>query len=100
MSADEDVLGMVLLLGLSGVAAVALVGSALLALGRRRRTTDDAPRAAEAAVTTDAPLLARRARRLSRTPVDDDPILASLGIGRTARTRKPDPERAKKKDGS
>lgn len=79
-----------LLLGLSGVAAVALFGSAVLILGRRRRTRDGAALATQLATQLAARRgagseagRARRARRLARAQLDDDPILASLGIGRS-----------------
>lgn len=94
VSADDDLRGVALLLGLSGVAAMALVGSALLALGRRRRTAA----APDATVTADAAVTARRAKRLARAArLDDDPILASLGIGRTRSTDTSDPNRTKRK---
>ena len=95
VSANDELFGFgVLLLALSGMAAVTLVGSALLVIGRRRR-----PAAAPEA--TEPVIIARRASRLARAArLDDDPILASLGIGRTRSTRPADPERTKPKDAS
>jgi hypothetical protein len=95
VSANDGLFGFgVLLIALSGMAAVALVGSAILVVGRRRR-----PAAAPAA--TEPVMISRRASRLARAArLDDDPILASLGIGRTRSTRPADPERTKPKDAS
>lgn len=94
VSANDGLFGSVLLIALSGMAAVALVGSAILVVGRRRR-----PAAAPAA--TEPVMISRRASRLARAArLDDDPILASLGIGRTRSTRPADPERTKPKDAS
>jgi hypothetical protein len=93
---DDDLLGSALLLGLSGLAATALVGSAFLVVGRRRRTAE----APDAPVTADARVTARRARRVARAArLDDDPILASLGIGRTRSGGPAEPGRSKSKDG-
>jgi hypothetical protein len=97
VSADDDLPAAVLLLGLSGVAAMALVGSALMVLARRRRAAE----APDATVTADAPMISRRAKRLARAAtLDDDPILASLGIGRTRSTDSSRPKRTKSKGGS
>ncbi len=103
VASDDHLPGMVLLLGLSGAAAVALAGSALLMAGRRRRTAERPALAAQATAGPDVAGMARRARRLARARHDEDPIIASLGIGRTrppanpARSRT---ERSKPKDGS
>ncbi len=71
----EGGVGQVLAIGLTGVAAVALVGLAVL-LARRRR---------EAEPTRAAPSLAaakRRRSRLAGVQLPDDPIVAALGLGR------------------
>jgi len=91
---DEDVLSElprndfvrgVLLVGLAGVAAIALIGSALLLAGRRRRPSE------EPAVTQDATaaVLEQRTLRRGRVRLQDDPIVAALGVGRDARPRRP-----------
>jgi hypothetical protein len=85
----------VLMIGLGGVAAVAIIGSAFLLATRRRasRATsraagDGTPTAASDA--TDA-ALERRTLRRARMRLDDDPIVAAMGLGtnepRTPRRR-------------
>ena len=97
VSPGEDRRGSVLSVALVGVAAITLAGSALLVLGWRRR----AAQAPDAIVTADAAVSARRARRLARAArLDDDPILASLGIGRARSNGTSGPKRTKPKDGS
>ncbi len=89
--ATDGLLNMVLLVGLSGVAAVALIGVAVMLAGRRRDHDDEAavPAAASfaARATTSSPdatpdaVLERRMLRQSRVRMTDDPIVAALGIG-------------------
>ena len=84
-----------LIAGLVGIAAVALLGSMLLVAGRRRRRDAPAtvtpgarrglrPAAAEAVTAT---LRARSVRR-ARTRLDEDPIVAALGIDDEASARR------------
>ncbi len=89
--ATDGLLNMVLLVGLSGVAAVALIGVALMLAGRRRDHGDEAavPAAESSAAksTMSSPeatpdtVMERRMRRHSRVRMTDDPIVAALGIG-------------------
>jgi len=89
--ATDGLLNMVLLVGLSGVAAVALIGVAMMLAGRRRDHDHEAavPAAASFAAratrsspdaTPDA-AMERRMLRQSRVRMTDDPIVAALGIG-------------------
>jgi hypothetical protein len=97
MSAGDDLLGSDPLLALSGVAAMALVCCAILAVGWRRRRAA----ALDAAIASEQAMISGRARRLARAArLDDDPILASLGIGRTRPTGPVEPGRTKRKDRS
>jgi len=85
-------LGLVLGLGLAGIAAVAMVGMLIL-LGARRRRTDDGGfaeglAAASATPADPAPVvpsavdatLERRARRRASIRLEDDPIVAAMGL--------------------
>jgi len=82
---------MVLLVGLSGVAAVALIGVATMLAGRRRDHDDEAavPAAASFAARATRPspdatpdaVMERRTLRQGRVRMTDDPIVAALGIG-------------------
>lgn len=80
-AADGELVGLVLLMGLAGVAAVAIFGAAWIALASRRDRMEpegaaSAPHPAIAAVpTVDA-----RAARRARLRPSDDPILAALGL--------------------
>ncbi|MBA4169610.1 MAG: hypothetical protein H0X68_04285 [Chloroflexi bacterium] len=88
--ATDGLLNVVLLVGLSGIAAVALIGVAVMLAGRRRDPDDEAAVPAAAAfaararsspdATPDA-VMERRMLRQSRVRMTDDPILAALGIG-------------------
>jgi hypothetical protein len=77
----DRLLGLVLIIGLSGVAAVAIVGTALLVA--RRRSSEP-----EAAGTPDGPsapadtesLLQRRIVRRAKIRLADDPIVAAMGV--------------------
>lgn len=68
--ATEGILNLVLIVGLSGVAALALIGVAMMLTGRRR-DHDDGTSAAES----------RPALRQARVRMTDDPIVAALGVG-------------------
>lgn len=78
----DGMLGLVLMVGLSGVAAVAIIGTALLVIGRRRSEEPEAASApdgsAEAADTET--LLQRRIVRRSKIRLADDPIVAAMGV--------------------
>ncbi len=97
MSVDDDLLGSDPLLALAGVAAMALVCCAVLVVGWRRRRAA----APDAAIASEPAMISGRARRLARAArLDDDPILASLGVGRPRPTGPVEPGRTKRKDGS
>lgn len=67
----------VLLLGLAGVASVAIAGTLLLAAGRRRKP-EQAPAIAAPSVVEDA--APRRIARSGRGRATGDPIVAALGV--------------------
>ena len=78
----DGLLGLVLVIGLSGVAAVAIIGTALLVVGRRRSeepepasASDGTPEAAD----TEA-LLQRRIVRRAKVRLADDPIVTAMGV--------------------
>jgi len=89
-------LGLVLGLGLAGIAAVAMVGMLILLRARRRRTDDgrfaEAPAAASATPADPAPVvpsavdgtLERSARRRASIRPEDDPIVAAMGLAEPA----------------
>ncbi len=76
---DNRLLAVVILVGLSGVAAVAVIGGALLILGRRRAAERDVPVAVQQQIETDA-LLERRTLRRARVRLAEDPIVAAMGV--------------------
>jgi hypothetical protein len=77
---ENNLLNAVLLIGLSGVAAVAVIGTALLILGGRRApTTDEAPPGPTGRTDTEA-LLERRTLRQARTRLPVDPIVSTMGV--------------------
>lgn len=73
----DDLVSTVILIGLAGVALVAMLGTFLLAGGRRREPEEVAtnPTAPVAATTAIPP----SARRTPRSPAND-PIIAALGV--------------------
>lgn len=77
--AEDDLLQTVVLVGLAGVAAVALVGTMLLVIGRRRVAERDGDSPGAAAAATEA-LLERRTVARAHVRLDDDPIVAALGL--------------------
>lgn len=77
---EDGLLQAVLLMGLAGVAAVALIGTAMLFAGRRRQREEEEPLAAAAADRTAAHLDHRSLRRARLTRMGEDPIIAALGI--------------------
>lgn len=88
----DALLGMVLVIGLIGVAAVALVGTLLLVAGRRRHDPEEpaaalAPGAAPHVTATDD-LLARRTIQRARMRLADDPILSALGVDEQMQARR------------
>jgi hypothetical protein len=87
----DGLLAMVLIIGLIGVAAVALIGTLLLAAGRRRQDEEE-PAAAPVGVAPEGTaadeLLTRRALRRARMRVADDPILSALGVDEQMQARR------------
>jgi hypothetical protein len=76
-AAADDLVSTLLLIGLAGVASVAVIGTLLLMAGRRRE-----PQRATAAASAPvgaAAVRPRIARRASTSPADD-PIVAALGV--------------------
>ena len=82
-SGADDFLISVLLFGLAGVAAVALIGTGLL-LARRDRDKEPRP----TAMAEAAEALERRTVRRSKVRVGNDPIVAALGIDDATRERR------------
>ena len=76
---DDGLLTVVLLVGLSGVAAVAFIGAALLILGRRRRAEEEVPVGVPQRTDTEA-LLERRTVRRAKVRLSDDPIVTAMGV--------------------
>lgn len=74
---DGDGLGTVVLLGLAGVAGVAILGTGWLMAWRRRGGNSEA--AGTRAAATEA-VLARRTLRRARVRLEEDPIVAAMGI--------------------
>ena len=78
----------IMVLGLVGVAVVALAGTGWLLLGSRRRrgdptvtvTAGPAPAAVPAFGESTDQLLSRRSRQRARIRATDDPVLASMGL--------------------
>lgn len=70
---------LILLLGLTGVAAVTGIGTALLILGRRRTAEEEVPIVVPERSATDA-LLEKRTLRRARVRLGDDPIVAAMGV--------------------
>jgi hypothetical protein len=81
----RELAGMVLLFGIGGVAAVALLGAAWILIATRRDRAEPSVAALptlDPAVPATSPLpsVERRARRRARLRPSDDPILAALGL--------------------
>ena len=76
--ARAGLLGLVLIVGLSGVAAVAIIGTALLVVGRRRSEEPETASATSEAATES--LLQRRIVRRAKVRLADDPIVAAMGV--------------------
>jgi hypothetical protein len=81
-SIGTDLVGMVLLFGIAGVAAVGLLGAAWIVIASRRDraepsmvVADSVDRAIEASPTVE-----QRAMRRARLRPSDDPILAAMGL--------------------
>jgi hypothetical protein len=80
---NPDLLWLVLMIGLAGVAAVALLGTGWLLVAGRQERTGEMPEAvpAESDVALRAiPTVEQRAVRRARLRQADDPILAGLGL--------------------
>lgn len=77
-----ETLGLVLILGLAGVAAIAIIGTALLAIGRRGGKGPGSTRAADRMVETldTDSLLQRRLIRRAKVRLEDDPIVTAMGV--------------------
>lgn len=88
-SPADGLLSVVLLVGMSGVAAVALIGVAMMLAGRRRRHEDETPiptvsvgaRVTRSSSVAPETVMERRMLRQARVRMTDDPIVAALGIG-------------------
>lgn len=88
---EAELLGTVLIIGLIGVAAVALLGTLLLAVGGRRRDAEEPATlvtgvAPEVTATDD--LLTRRTLERARMRLVDDPIVSALGVERQMQARR------------
>lgn len=83
---EERLVDTVLLVGLAGVATVALLGTAFLLARRGRR---DEREAAATAMARTAATLERRTVRRAKVRLADDPIVAALGVGNDAPPRRP-----------
>ena len=68
-----------LLIGLAGVAIVAVIGVAVVILGRRRSRQEELTIAVGERGDTEA-LLDRRTVRRSKVRLTDDPIVAAMGV--------------------
>ena len=68
-----------LLIALAGVAIVAVIGAAVVILGRRRTRQEDLSIAVGERGDTEA-LLDRRTVRRSKVRLTDDPIMAAMGV--------------------
>lgn len=78
---DDGLLTAVLVIGLSGVAAVGVIGTAQLVLARRRASEEKAPDQATDGADADASaLLQRRTLRHAHMRFTDDPIVAAMGV--------------------
>ena len=76
---DDAMLDIVLLVGLSGVATVAIMGTTLLLFARHRSDEEEVPATAAEIGDTDA-LLERRTVRRAKTRLADDPIVTAMGV--------------------
>jgi hypothetical protein len=76
---EDDLLRTVVLVGLAGVAAVALAGTMLLVVARRRSAEGNGEGPGARAAATEA-LLERRTVARAHVRLDEDPIVAALGI--------------------
>jgi hypothetical protein len=81
--AAADLVTAVLVFGLSGIAAVALVGTALLLAGRRDRARTDTE-ATDAERRPPDPEPPRRKRPQLDAGLGEDPIVASMGFGQAS----------------
>lgn len=91
----SDLFGQILTVGLFGITAVALVGSALL-FGRRRRDHESGAVIEADAAEPDS-VVERRLRRARGRRTGDDPIVAAMGLKPPERRRRP--VRAKPQEG-
>ena len=86
-SSADDFLVTLLLVGLAGVVAVALIGTGVL-VAKRERVKEPPP----SAMAQASAALERRSVRRSKLRLSDDPIVAALGIdedGRRLRRARP-----------
>jgi hypothetical protein len=77
--AGDPLLGVVLLVGLSGVAVVAVIGGVVLSIGRRRSDDQGTSDTVTLARDTEA-VLERRTLRQAKVRLGDDPIVAAMGV--------------------
>lgn len=81
-----DLVTAVLVFGLSGIAAVALIGTALLLAGRRHRGRTDVDDTDPGRPPPDAEPPPRRAMPLD-AGLGEDPIVASMGFGQASASK-------------
>lgn len=79
-AATDALVSDVLLLGLAGVASVAVVGTLLLVAGRRRQPERAPAKAARDSASVAKGAALRRIAREDRGRASDDPIVAALGV--------------------
>jgi hypothetical protein len=81
-SVGTDLVGMVLLFGITGVAAVALLGAAWIVIASRRDRAEPSMVVAESVDRgiEAIPTVEQRAMRRARLRPSDDPILAAMGL--------------------
>jgi hypothetical protein len=104
-SSEWDPLGTVMLLGLTGVAAIALLGAAWLILTTRRQRPREivGPTTPTDSVSRAIATIERRALRRARLGPSNDPILAAMGLPDEAPTdaeqQEPEPPRKPRRRG-
>lgn len=85
--AEDESVSFAVLIGVAGMAGVAILGAMLLVLGRRRAAEGGAPSAAVEASAAEA-LLERRTVRQAKVRLPADPIVAAMGIDERAAARR------------
>lgn len=92
---ETDAVSLALVLGLAGLALVAVSGSGFFLVTRRRRSAPDGRGTDERAAT----LVERRAAQRAHLRLDDDPIVAAMGLPERRRDRR-DPATARPRERS